>query len=314
MVVWVGAARLTVRLPLLLLLLLLPGWPPFLPTALTSSSAINVTSDVIRGTGSSSLQDRQQVAEAADRMWGDGGGEEEEVEERGWGRRWVGDRADHGAFKTEDIQVGCRELRAKRYISDGFCTSVKPLQEVVCEGHCLPIRNLPWYAEFVELWTRSRLLQWRCVEAVVRRKAVHLLCRNGEYRTYRIKVVKSCKCEQRQPQQQKKRNRTNRKKKTKRRRRRKKNKGEEEGGGGGRRRKKKEEGEGEEKRGRGRGGEKKSRKREQEEEEGKEQDVARGGGGGGGGRGVHVVDQKQKDDGGGGGGGGGGKRAEEKTR
>ncbi|KAL8577209.1 hypothetical protein ACOMHN_061336 [Nucella lapillus] len=58
---------------------------------------------------------------------------------------------------TEDVQVGCRELWAKRYISDGLCTSVKPLREVVCAGHCLPIRDLPWYAEFVALWTKSRL-------------------------------------------------------------------------------------------------------------------------------------------------------------
>ena len=90
--------------------------------------------------------------------------------------------------------MGCRELRAKRYISDGFCTSIKPIKEVVCAGNCLPIRNLPWYAEFVKVWARSKLREWQCEEDVVRRKSVHLLCRNGEYRTYRIKVVKSCKC------------------------------------------------------------------------------------------------------------------------
>ena len=54
--------------------------------------------------------------------------------------------------------------------------------------------DLPWYAEFVKVWARSKLREWQCEEDVVRRKSVHLLCRNGQYRTYRIKVVKSCKC------------------------------------------------------------------------------------------------------------------------
>jgi hypothetical protein len=90
--------------------------------------------------------------------------------------------------------VGCRELRAKRYISDGFCTSTKPINEVVCAGNCLPIRDLPWYAEFVRVWAAPKIREWQCEEDVVKRKSVHLLCRNGNYRTYRIKVVKSCRC------------------------------------------------------------------------------------------------------------------------
>lgn len=94
----------------------------------------------------------------------------------------------------DDIQVGCKELRSKRYISDGFCTSVKPITEVVCTGHCLPIRNLPWYAEFIKVWARTKVLEWRCVEDDVRRKRVTLQCENGETRSYRIKVVRSCKC------------------------------------------------------------------------------------------------------------------------
>ena len=92
------------------------------------------------------------------------------------------------------MQVGCKELRSKRYISDGFCTSVKPVTEVVCTGHCLPIRELPWYAEFIKVWARTKLLEWRCVDDVIRRRRVQLLCENGETRSYKIKVVKSCKC------------------------------------------------------------------------------------------------------------------------
>lgn len=124
---------------------------------------------------------------------------------------------------AEDIQVGCRELRAKRYISDGFCTSTKPIKEVVCAGHCLPIMDLPWYAEFVKVWARSKLRDWQCEEDVVKRKSVHLLCRNGQYRTYRIKVVKSCKCKKSRPDDNRTDNRD--KKKSSRRRKGKKRRG-----------------------------------------------------------------------------------------
>ncbi|KAL5010929.1 hypothetical protein ScPMuIL_013234 [Solemya velum] len=95
-----------------------------------------------------------------------------------------------------DVQVGCSELRAKRYLSDGYCTSTKPLMEVVCAGQCLPIKeeNLPWWAEFVKYWARQKIRQYRCEEDITKRRKVRLRCENGETRTYRIKVVKSCKC------------------------------------------------------------------------------------------------------------------------
>ncbi|ESO96494.1 hypothetical protein LOTGIDRAFT_88167, partial [Lottia gigantea] len=92
------------------------------------------------------------------------------------------------------VQLGCTELRAKRYISDGFCTSMKAIKEVVCAGNCLPIRDIPWYAEFIKYWSRDKYRDFQCEEDVVRRKKVRLLCQNGEYRSYKIKVVKSCKC------------------------------------------------------------------------------------------------------------------------
>ena len=96
---------------------------------------------------------------------------------------------------SEDIQaVGCKTLRSKRYISDGFCTSIKPITEVVCAGHCLPVNELPWYAEFMKTWSRSKVLEYRCVEDVVKRRKVRLICDNDQTTTYRIKVVKSCKC------------------------------------------------------------------------------------------------------------------------
>ncbi|GFO20359.1 sclerostin domain-containing protein 1 [Plakobranchus ocellatus] len=41
---------------------------------------------------------------------------------------------------------------------------------------------------------RSKLREWQCVDDLTRMKRVKLLCHNGTYKTYRIKVVKSCKC------------------------------------------------------------------------------------------------------------------------
>jgi len=94
------------------------------------------------------------------------------------------------------VQLGCKELRAKRFISDGFCTSIKAIKEVVCTGHCMPIKeqNLPWWAEFTKYWAKPKFKEWRCVEAVIKLKKVQLMCENGETRTYRIKIVKSCRC------------------------------------------------------------------------------------------------------------------------
>lgn len=96
--------------------------------------------------------------------------------------------------KPEDMSYGCKELRSKRYISDGFCTATKPITEVVCTGSCLPASLLPWYAEYVKLWARTKVLEWRCVDDVKRRQKVRLQCENGDTRTYEVKVVRSCKC------------------------------------------------------------------------------------------------------------------------
>ena len=97
---------------------------------------------------------------------------------------------------SDDVKISCTELRAKRFISDGFCTSIKPIKEVVCAGHCFPIKeqNLPWWAEFKKYWAKPKFKEWRCVEDVTKLKKVQLMCENGETRTYKIKIVKSCKC------------------------------------------------------------------------------------------------------------------------
>lgn len=85
-------------------------------------------------------------------------------------------------------------MRSKRYITDGFCTSLKPVEDMVCTGNCLPISDLPWYAEFLKVWSRTKTLQYRCVDDIVRYKRVTFVCDSGETRSYKIRVVRSCKC------------------------------------------------------------------------------------------------------------------------
>ncbi|XP_071825209.1 uncharacterized protein [Apostichopus japonicus] len=98
------------------------------------------------------------------------------------------------AYNPDDLQMGCTELRSKRYISDGFCTSVRPITEVVCAGECLPLQYLPNYAAYQKTWSREKTREWRCVDDVIRYRNVNLLCQNGEQRKYRIPTVKGCKC------------------------------------------------------------------------------------------------------------------------
>lgn len=96
--------------------------------------------------------------------------------------------------KPDDLQIECKPLKSKRYITDGFCTSIRPVVDFVCTGTCLPIRQLPWYAEFIKVWSHTKTLQYRCVDDVVRHRKVTFACDNGETRSYRIRVVRSCKC------------------------------------------------------------------------------------------------------------------------
>lgn len=98
-------------------------------------------------------------------------------------------------LRSDDVMMGCQELTSKRYISDGFCTSVKPITERVCGGLCLPV-SMPWYAEYVKVWARTKVAEWRCVDDQTRRRAVTLMCENGETRSYTIRVVTGCKCKQ----------------------------------------------------------------------------------------------------------------------
>ncbi|KAJ1101394.1 hypothetical protein NDU88_006462 [Pleurodeles waltl] len=94
-------------------------------------------------------------------------------------------------------QMGCRELRSTKYISDGQCTSISPLKELVCAGECLPLPILPnWIGGGygMKYWSRRSAQEWRCVNDKSRTQRIQLQCQDGTTRTYKVTVVTSCKC------------------------------------------------------------------------------------------------------------------------
>ena len=93
--------------------------------------------------------------------------------------------------------MGCHEITSRRYVSDGFCTSLRPVTERVCAGYCLPVSALPWYSEYVSVWASSSLMNWRCVEQRRRRRTrlVSLRCDSGRTRRYQLRVVAGCRCQ-----------------------------------------------------------------------------------------------------------------------
>uniref|UniRef100_A0A8D2BDQ3 Sclerostin domain-containing protein 1 n=1 Tax=Sciurus vulgaris TaxID=55149 RepID=A0A8D2BDQ3_SCIVU len=102
-----------------------------------------------------------------------------------------------GQLQEGRIQVGCRELRSTKYISDGQCTSISPLKELVCAGECLPLPVLPnWIGGGygTKYWSRRSSQEWRCVNDKTRTQRIQLQCQDGSTRTYKITVVTACKC------------------------------------------------------------------------------------------------------------------------
>lgn len=109
----------------------------------------------------------------------------------GYHRELNGGQAEDSRRGSSGPMLGCKELRSKRYISDGQCTSARPLIEVVCAGACLPLDQLPWYSDGSPT---AAAAGWTCEPGAVRLKRVHLLCPNGERQSYRVPVVRACKC------------------------------------------------------------------------------------------------------------------------
>ncbi|TSK14709.1 Sclerostin [Bagarius yarrelli] len=94
---------------------------------------------------------------------------------------------------VEASELSCRELRSTRYITDGSCRSAKPVNELVCSGQCLPA-HLMLNSILRSKWWRSSPSDFRCIPAHYRVQRVQLHCPNGNSRTYKIRVVTSCKC------------------------------------------------------------------------------------------------------------------------
>lgn len=92
--------------------------------------------------------------------------------------------------------MGCRELRSTKYISDGQCTSINPIKELVCAGECLAAQVLPnWIGGYGKKPRSRRGSQdWRCVNDKTRTERIQLQCQDGSTRTYKITVVTGCKC------------------------------------------------------------------------------------------------------------------------
>ncbi|KAM9724483.1 sclerostin domain-containing protein 1a [Menidia menidia] len=100
--------------------------------------------------------------------------------------------------RGERSQIVCRELRSTKYISDGQCTSINPIKELVCAGECLPAQMLDnWIgggAHGRKFWARRSGQDWRCVNDKTRTQRIRLQCQDGSARTYKITAVTSCKC------------------------------------------------------------------------------------------------------------------------
>ncbi|XP_073346161.1 sclerostin [Pagrus major] len=96
-------------------------------------------------------------------------------------------------------ELSCRELRSTRYITDGSCRSTKPVKELVCSGQCMPSHLMPNSIARGKWW-RSNGSDYRCIPAHTRTRRVQLQCPNGNTRTYKIRVVTSCKCKRFRPE------------------------------------------------------------------------------------------------------------------
>ncbi|XP_004080683.1 sclerostin [Oryzias latipes] len=115
----------------------------------------------------------------------------------------LNNRAKNGGRTANTVsysasELSCRELRSTRYITDGSCRSAKPVKELVCSGQCLPAYLMP-NSIIRGKWWRSSASDYRCVPAHSRARRVQLQCPNGNTRTYKIRVVTSCKCKRFRP-------------------------------------------------------------------------------------------------------------------
>ncbi|KAM9468993.1 sclerostin domain-containing protein 1a [Clarias gariepinus] len=125
-------------------------------------------------------------------------GEDAPADEAALNRARSGGRGSESAARVRAAPgpMGCRELRSTKYISDGQCTSINPIKELVCAGECLAAQALPnWIGGYGRKQRNRQSGQdWRCVNDKTRTERIQLQCQDGSTRTYKITVVTSCKC------------------------------------------------------------------------------------------------------------------------
>uniref|UniRef100_G3NHR7 Sclerostin n=1 Tax=Gasterosteus aculeatus TaxID=69293 RepID=G3NHR7_GASAC len=114
-------------------------------------------------------------------------------------RAKAGGRAANTVYSSGcAAELSCRELRSTRYITDGSCRSAKPVKELLCSGQCMPAHLLPNSIARGKWW-RGSASDYRCVPAHSRTRRLQLHCPSGNTRTYKIRVVTSCKCKRFRP-------------------------------------------------------------------------------------------------------------------
>lgn len=91
------------------------------------------------------------------------------------------------------LNLGCAGIRIRRYVSNGFCTSRRPIRDTICDGECVAMDELPWFPDYSKIISRHKR-EWRCVADETRSKKVTVHCNDGTKRRYEVRVVRSCKC------------------------------------------------------------------------------------------------------------------------
>ncbi|XP_029943455.1 sclerostin [Salarias fasciatus] len=113
----------------------------------------------------------------------------------------LSNRATQGARSGTEPgagELGCREQRSARSVSDGWCRSAEPVRELRCSGQCLPSRLLP-NAIGRGRWWRGGASDYRCVPAHFRTRRVRLRCPDGAARSLKLRLPTSCQCKRSRP-------------------------------------------------------------------------------------------------------------------
>ncbi|XP_061612055.1 uncharacterized protein dusp3a isoform X2 [Phyllopteryx taeniolatus] len=114
-------------------------------------------------------------------------------------RAKTGGRASNSVSYSAS-ELSCRELRSTRYITDGSCRSAKLVKELVCSGQCLPSHLMPNSIGRGKWWrSGGGASDYRCIPAHSRTRRVQLRCPDGNTRTYKTRMVTSCKCKRFRP-------------------------------------------------------------------------------------------------------------------